>query len=279
MTNRNAAEVVAETYYDSSDADIFYERVWGGEDIHIGIYGPGQAIFESSRKTVALMASKLELNANVNVLDLGAGYGGAARYLAQSFGCKVNCLNLSQVQNARNQLLSRQQDLEHLVTVTHGSFESIPADDNSIDVIWSQDAFLHSGDKCKVIQEIARVLKPNGELIFTDPMQADDCPPDVLQPVFDRLSLDSMGSFSLYRQLLEADGLAEIESQDLTAHLGTHYASVKKKLEEGYEELKRDISTEYLDKMIMGLQYWVAAEASHYLAWGILHYRKRDGEQ
>ena len=31
------AEVVqqAERYYDSSDADEFYFRVWGGEDIHI----------------------------------------------------------------------------------------------------------------------------------------------------------------------------------------------------------------------------------------------------
>ena len=169
------------------------------------------------------MASKFELNESHKVLDLGAGYGGAARYLAQSFGCKVNCLNLSNVQNARNQLLNEQQDLEHLVQVTHGSFESIPVNDESIDVIWSQDAFLHSGDKCKVIQEIARVLKPNGELIFTDPMQADDCPPDVLQPVFDRLSLDSMGSFRLYRQLLHAEGFVELESQDLTAHLGTHY--------------------------------------------------------
>jgi ubiquinone/menaquinone biosynthesis C-methylase UbiE len=43
--------------------------------------------------------------------------------------------------------------------------------------------------------EVDRVLKPGGELVFTDPMQADDCPDGVLQPVLDRIHLESLGSF------------------------------------------------------------------------------------
>ena len=108
MKNRNAAESVAENYYDSSDADIFYERVWGGEDIHIGLYESGLSIFEASRKTVELMATTLiTLDENSRVLDLGAGYGGAARYLAEKYGCQVTCLNLSETQNERNRLLNK----------------------------------------------------------------------------------------------------------------------------------------------------------------------------
>ena len=38
MTSGTAAHDVAAHYYDSSDADQFYELVWGGEDIHIGLY-------------------------------------------------------------------------------------------------------------------------------------------------------------------------------------------------------------------------------------------------
>ena len=30
----------AEAYYDSVDADAFYRRIWGGEDIHIGSTRP-----------------------------------------------------------------------------------------------------------------------------------------------------------------------------------------------------------------------------------------------
>ena len=35
---RSTAVEVAERYYDSSDADSFYAEIWGGEDIHIGLY-------------------------------------------------------------------------------------------------------------------------------------------------------------------------------------------------------------------------------------------------
>ena len=91
--NRSAAETIAETYYDSDDADNFYEKVWGGEDIHIGIYDdPKISIHDASHKTVALMASQLRgVGNNTRVIDLGAGYGGSARYLAKTFGCKVTC--------------------------------------------------------------------------------------------------------------------------------------------------------------------------------------------
>ena len=38
--NAKAAEVVsiARDYYNSDDADNFYHEIWGGEDIHIGLY-------------------------------------------------------------------------------------------------------------------------------------------------------------------------------------------------------------------------------------------------
>ena len=38
MTTRSAAVTRAEIYYDSAEADAFYQSIWGGQDIHIGIY-------------------------------------------------------------------------------------------------------------------------------------------------------------------------------------------------------------------------------------------------
>ena len=32
------AATTAASYYDSTDADHFYADIWGGEDIHIGLY-------------------------------------------------------------------------------------------------------------------------------------------------------------------------------------------------------------------------------------------------
>ena len=56
------SEVVetARSYYNSDDADNFYFHVWGGEDIHIGLYeAPGESIAAASRRTVQRMASEV----------------------------------------------------------------------------------------------------------------------------------------------------------------------------------------------------------------------------
>lgn len=273
--SRSTAETVSESYYDSSDADRFYETVWGGEDIHIGLYEPGTSIFDASRNTVQAMNACIpNLNSEIKVLDLGSGYGGSARYLAQKTGCHVTCVNISEVQNDRNRVLNAEEGISDRIEVLHGSFESIPCKDDSFDVVWSQDAFLHSDNRKKVIQEVDRVLKPSGELIFTDPMQADNCPVGVLQPVYDRLSLKSLASFNFYREELGACGFEELQVIDLTHQLRIHYATVRQNLQARYLELIDSISSEYMDKMLVGLDNWVSAADKGYLAWGILHFRK-----
>lgn len=277
QNNLSQAEEQAESYYDSTDADRFYETVWGGEDIHIGLYDDSTTISEASRKTVEAMAGQLlNLGRDSRVIDLGAGYGGSARYLNKVAGCKVTCLNISEVQNRRNRELNKDQGVDNLVQVLHGSFEDIPCDDASMDIVWSQDSFLHSNRRDKVLSEIARITAPGGELIFTDPMQADDCPEGVLQPVYDRLNLDSMGSFAYYRESLGALGFEEVQVTDLTHQLRNHYSKVKEELQARYEELVNTISHQYMDKMILGLENWVDAADKGYLAWGICHFRKRD---
>jgi sarcosine/dimethylglycine N-methyltransferase len=40
---------VARDYYDSDEADGFYSAIWGGEDIHIGIYEATDDIRAASR--------------------------------------------------------------------------------------------------------------------------------------------------------------------------------------------------------------------------------------
>lgn len=265
-----------ERYYDSVDADAFYERIWGGEDIHIGLYdAPDAPIARASRKTVETMADRLgDLGPDTRVLDLGAGYGGSARYLARRFGGPVTCLNLSERQNQRNARLCREAGLDDRVDVRHGDFEKLPFPDASFDVVWSQDAFLHSGRRKQVLAEAARVLVPGGQLIFTDPMQADDCPPGVLGDVYDRIHLDSMGSFAFYRKAASELALEEIAVVELTRHLRTHYARVRSELERQRSVLRMDVDDEFIDHMVAGLSSWIDAADRGWLAWGILHFRR-----
>lgn len=266
----------ARDYYNSEDADNFYTIVWGGEDIHVGLYEyPSEKVFDASRRTVQEMAGKLpELNANTRVIDIGSGYGGAARYLAREYGCPVVALNLSERENERGRRLSREQGLDDRVEIVDGSFDDIPYKDGSFDVVWSQDAFLHSGDRRAVLEEAVRVLAPGGYFIFTDPMQTDDCPADVLQPIYDRLHLETLGTPSFYHETLTALGLKELEFDERPGMIANHYGRVREVLIAEEDEVARSVSRDYIERMKRGLQHWVDGGNNGYLTWGIYVFRK-----
>lgn len=268
----------ARGYYNSEDADNFYFHVWGGEDIHVGLYeSPSEPIAAASARTVERIADRIAAplaRPDARVIDLGAGYGGAARHLSKRFGCQVLALNLSEAENQRDREMNEAAGLDHLIEVVDASFEDIPAPDSSFDVAWSQDAILHSGHRDKVMDEVNRVLKPGGEIIFTDPMQADDCPEGVLQPIFDRIHLSSLGSFAFYRAQAKRLGWEEVEVVDLTENLITHYSRVADTLREQRDTLKGKVSEDYIERMLAGLGHWVEGGRNGYLSWGIMHFRK-----
>lgn len=278
MTDVSNAEAIATArdYYNSEDADNFYYLVWGGEDLHIGIYeSANDSIAAASTRTVARMAELCpNLDAAAKVLDIGAGYGGSARYLARHYGCHVDALNLSEKENERDRQKNKEQGLEHLVEVYDGSFESLPFADASYDVVWSQDAILHSPARAQVLAEVARVLRPGGYFVFTDPMQADDCPADVLQPIYDRIHLSSLGSPSFYRQTAKALGMEEVGFESHASQLPFHYGQVLAEFNRRADELASSISTEYSERMRRGLQHWVDGGNNGYLTWGIFRFRK-----
>lgn len=264
-----------ERYYDSEAADEFYREVWGGEDIHVGIYEPvDRPIAEASRATVVRMASGLgDIGPRTSVLDIGAGYGGSARYLVRQYGCQVTCLNISEIQNDYNRRLNAEQGLADKIRVLHGNFEEIPEADDAFDIVWCQDSILHSARREKVLEEVGRVIKSGGRFVFTDPMQADDCPPDVLGPILERLDLPSLASPGFYGRELEALGFEELAFEDLTVQLRNHYSNVRKELERRYDEMVERGFKTYVDAMLNGLQHWVSGADAGYLCWGIFLFR------
>ena len=269
------AERVARSAYDNPDADWFYSQIWGGQDIHLGLYRePGESIAVASRRTMDHMVGKLGERAVSDVVDLGSGYCGAARFLSSRYGASVLALNVSREQNQRARALNGEAGMGENITVTEGTYNSVPAEDASFDLAWSQDAFLHSDRRDVAVAEAARVLRPGGDLLFTDPMSADDTMPEQLDPVLDRLRLPSLGSPAQYRAHAAEAGLIEVGFEDLSSQLATHYGRVLEESRKRMEELRQSASDDYLQHMMRGLQNWVDAGSRGLLAWGIFHFRK-----
>jgi sarcosine/dimethylglycine N-methyltransferase len=183
-------------------------------------------------------------------------------------------LNLSEVENDRNRQMNKEQGLADNIEVIDGSFETLPFPDAHFTAVWSQDAILHSGERAKVVSEAARVLKPGGRFVFTDPMMSDDCPEGVLQPILDRIHLETLGSPGFYRETCKKNGLEEIAFVEMTDQLITHYSRVLEETKQREDQLKEVVSQEYIENMKKGLQHWIDGGRKGYLAWGIFVFEK-----
>lgn len=270
----SAAVAAAREYYNTSDADTFYATIWGGEDMHIGIYDdPGDDHVTASRRTVETMAARVDLGPDRRVLDLGSGYGGVARHLVRTHGCSVTCLNLSEVENARNRRLTDEAGLTGRIEVVDGSFEDLPFDDGSFDLVWSQDAFLHSGDPARVLGEALRVLTDDGELVFSDLMAAAEADPRALGPIVERLRLDRLETAGFYLGELVRQGARTVGFEELTPHLITHYRKILAETERRWDELEPQLGPEFASALKPSLQRWIDGGEDGDITWGIFHAR------
>ncbi|MEE1751581.1 SAM-dependent methyltransferase [Streptomyces sp. SP18CS02] len=272
-TTPHPGEDATRSYYDSGDVDAFYGTVWGGDDIHTGIYLHEQEpIGDASRRTVERLADRLagSLGPDRSVLDLGSGYGGTARYLAERFGCRVVALNLSAAQNERHRRTNAERGLDDLIEVVTGSFHEVPFADSHFDAVCSLEALCHSTDRSRALSEAVRVLKPGGTLAFTDVMADEDTPSEVLRPAVSRLGVDELATVTFYRRRLAELGLQDVVFDDHSEQLVNHYDRLTEETGKREAQLRDIISQDYVDHLLANLPLWADASRRRQLRWGIL---------
>jgi SAM-dependent methyltransferase len=95
------------------------------------------------------------------VLEIGCGTGVHARLLAEA-GARLSAVDLTPTAVG---LTQKRLELAGLnADVREADAERLPYDDDSFDFVWSWGVIHHSESTDRVIQEIARVLRPGGRL-------------------------------------------------------------------------------------------------------------------
>ena len=268
--SQDVASTVALTkeYYDGP-ADEIYRLVWG-DNIHLGIpCNPACPHPEAMEHTNEIMAKIARLKKESRVVDLGCGYGATARYLAGEYGCTVVGINLSEkeLELANNRV--QETGLQSLVTFELGDFHNLSYNDESFDVVWSQEAFLHGADKSKIISECKRILVTGGSLIFSDIMVRSNTSQADRERIYDRIKSPDMWDAEDYRRCLIAQGFQVLHAEDWSAHVARSYSWIKDKVIENRDELLTKTDSETIDRTVDSLGFWVDSANAGKIGWAL----------
>lgn len=273
----NKDEIVSEQY-DTESAAQFYKIVVGdgGSDIHYGIYDtPTDSVINASAKTVSFLLDQaldcgVKFGPGIQVLDSGAGNGGSAHKIAQSTGAHITCLNICKGQNEENIKRAKELGIHDQIDVHTGSFDKLSDGwSEKFDVIWSQDAFVHSRNKPDMLSEAFRCLKAGGYMVFTDIMASPMCFAEDLAFFKKLLHVENVYQPGEYEAELKVKGFQVLRTRDLTSHLKFNFRrmieraqSERYRLNKCSDEFLRD----YTDNLKKNVQILSEREAQQWFA-------------
>jgi cyclopropane fatty-acyl-phospholipid synthase-like methyltransferase len=155
------------------------------------------------------------------VVDLCAGLGGPARYLAHRYGAIVTGIELTPARVAGAAELSRRVGLDRQVRVLEGNVMDLPLGDASHDAVVSQEALLHVPDIARAFAEAHRVLRSGGRIAFTNCITHRALSEAQRQLLWDGMAAASLIGVADHVAMMRAAGF-EIEAvEDETEAWGT----------------------------------------------------------
>jgi sarcosine/dimethylglycine N-methyltransferase len=221
-TARVSATSAVEAQYSRSDLRARITdalRAAGKDPDHLSINDLGQIdeFHLGGRAATAGLANLAAIQAEDSVLDIGAGLGGPARLLAQTYGCHVRTIDLSADYCETAEWLNRATGLSERITVMHGDALNLPFPDGSFDVVWSQHAQMNVADKRRFYREARRVLKHGGRLAIWDIVAGPVRPIHFPVPWADTSDLSFLAQSSELHQILEEARFEVTAWNDLTS--------------------------------------------------------------
>jgi 2-polyprenyl-3-methyl-5-hydroxy-6-metoxy-1,4-benzoquinol methylase len=162
----------------------------------------------------------LELSPGKRLLDVACGSGGPALRIATKTGCSLVGIDMHEDAVSTANSLAAQDGLSGRAEfrVANGA-EPLPFADTFFDAITCIDAINHLPDRPRVLSDWARLLKPGGRLLFTDPIT-------VTGPLTnDEIAIRGSIGFFLFvpldydRSVITQCGLRLLVCEDVTANM------------------------------------------------------------
>jgi ubiquinone/menaquinone biosynthesis C-methylase UbiE len=173
------------------------------DEFHIG----GRAATET-------FLGQLDLKADDHVLDVGCGLGGASRFAAQQYGCRVTGIDLTDEYVRTGEEMCKWVGLEDHITLERGDATATPYPDGAFDKSYMMHVGMNIADKQSLARELYRVLRPGGRLGIYDVMRVGDGALRFPVPWATHPEESAVSSLDAYRNSLTAAGFRVIREND-----------------------------------------------------------------
>jgi SAM-dependent methyltransferase len=116
------------------------------------------------RAATQALAELVAIEHDERVLDVGAGIGGPARFLAARYGARVTAIDGTPRFCRAAEVLTRGTGLTDRVDIVCGDALALPFADAAFDLVWTQAVSQNIADKRRFIAELTRVVRPGGRV-------------------------------------------------------------------------------------------------------------------
>lgn len=200
-----------------------YESDWARLLLGASFHPGGLALTEQ-------LGTLIGLGPGQRVLDVAAGTGTSAIFLAERFGCEVVGIDYGRDSVALANAAASEAGLASRVRFEQGDAERLPFEANNFDAVICECAFCTFPNKTTAAAEIARVLRPGGRLGLSDLTRSGPLPAELEGLLAWIACIADAQPVDRYVDYLESAGLAVEKIENRDDVLGQTVADVRGKL-------------------------------------------------
>jgi len=160
LQSRTRAWIVGQQHYDVGN-DLYHRMLDPLMVYSCGYWKTAQTLEEAQIAKVDLVCRKLQLQPGMRVLDIGCGWGGAAKYVAERYGCSVVGVTVSEEQQRLGQEMCHGLPVE----IRLQDYRDL---DETFDRVYSIGMFEHVGYRNyrRFMEVVRRVLAEEGLFVL-----------------------------------------------------------------------------------------------------------------